>query len=520
MTMSLTQSIHKGRREKAGETAAICGDERRTWAELAGRIERLAGALAALGVAPGDRVGMMALNSVRYLEYFYGCWWAGAVVNPVNIRWNPHEVAYSLDDCDTRVLIVDDAFAPLVPQLRQLSRSLRTVIFCGRGTPPEGALDYEALLAEATPRDDLRRGGGDLAAVMYTGGTTGRPKGVMLGHDNLYINALSNASGVPRVGVKVGLVVSPMFHVAGCGLSLLMAQRLVPQVIVPAFDEVAIMAAVQAHRANEIFLVPTMIKRLIEHPRFAEFDLSSLKLMLYGAAPIDATLLAQAMAALPGADFAQAYGMTELAPTVVTLGPEEHRPGPQRERLLRAAGRPVPIAEVRIVDGEGRELPPGEVGEITARGPMVMQGYWNKPAETAAALRDGWMHTGDMGRLDADGYLFVVDRLKDMIVSGGENVYSAEVENAIAQLPQVSMCAVIGVPDERWGERVHAVLVLREGQSLDEAEVIAHCRAHIAGYKCPRSVEFRAALPLSAAGKLQKFELRAPFWAGRSRNVN
>ncbi|MBO9641725.1 MAG: long-chain fatty acid--CoA ligase [Pseudacidovorax sp.] len=520
MTMSLTQSIHRGRREKAGETAAICGDERRSWAELAGCIERLAGALAALGVAPGDRVGMMALNSVRYLEYFYGCWWAGAVVNPVNIRWNPHEVAYSLDDCDTRVLIVDDAFAPLVPQLRQLSRSLRTVIFCGRGTPPEGALDYEALLAEAAPRDDLRRGGGDLAAVMYTGGTTGRPKGVMLGHDNLYINALSNASGVPRVGVKVGLVVSPMFHVAGCGLSLLMAQRLVPQVIVPAFDEVAIMAAVQAHRANEIFLVPTMIKRLIEHPRFADFDLSSLRLMLYGAAPIDATLLAQAMAALPGADFAQAYGMTELAPTVVTLGPEEHRPGPQRERLLRAAGRPVPIAEVRIVDGEGRELPPGEVGEITARGPMVMQGYWNKPAETAAALRDGWMHTGDMGRLDADGYLFVVDRLKDMIVSGGENVYSAEVENAIAQLPQVSMCAVIGVPDERWGERVHAVLVLREGQSLDEAEVIAHCRAHIAGYKCPRSVEFRSTLPLSAAGKLQKFELRAPFWAGRSRNVN
>ncbi len=520
MTMSLTQSIHKGRREKADETAAICGDERRSWAELAGRIERLAGALAALGVAPGDRVGMMALNSVRYLEYFYGCWWTGAVVNPVNIRWNPHEVAYSLDDCDTRVLIVDDAFAPLVPQLRQLSRSLRTVVFCGRGAAPEGALDYEALLAEAAPRDDLRRGGTDLAAVMYTGGTTGRPKGVMLGHDNLYINALSNASAVPRVGVQVGLVVSPMFHVAGCGLSLLMAQRLVPQVVVPAFDEVTIMAAVQAHRANEMFLVPTMIKRLIEHPRFAEFDLSSLKLMLYGAAPIDATLLAQAMEALPGADFAQAYGMTELAPTVVTLGPEEHRPGPQRERLLRAAGRPVPIAELRIVDGDGRALPPGEVGEIAVRGPMVMQGYWNKPAETAAALRNGWMHTGDMGRMDADGYVFVVDRLKDMIVSGGENVYSAEVENAIAQLPQVSMCAVIGVPDERWGERVHAVLVLREGQSLDEAEVIAHCRAHIAGYKCPRSVEFRAALPLSAAGKLQKFELRAPFWEGRSRNIN
>ena len=202
------------------------------------------------------------------------------------------------------------------------------------------------------------------------------------------------------------------------------------------------------------------------------------------------------------------------------MGPAEHRPGPQRERLLRAAGRPVTIAEVRIVDGEGRELPPGEVGEITARGPMVMQGYWNRPAETAAALKDGWMHTGDMGRLDADGYLFVVDRLKDMIVSGGENVYSAEVENAIAQLPQVAMCAVIGVPDERWGERVHAVIVAREGQPLTEAEVIAHCRERIAGYKCPRSVEFRSELPLSAAGKLQKFQLREPYWQGRERRIN
>ena len=242
--------------------------------------------------------------------------------------------------------------------------------------------------------------------------------------------------------------------------------------------------------------------------------------MLYGAAPIDASLLERAMQALPGADFAQAYGMTELSPTIVSMGPAEHRPGPQRERLLRAAGRPVTIAEVRIVDGEGRELPAGEVGEITARGPMVMQGYWNRPAETAAALKDGWMHTGDMGRLDADGYLFVVDRLKDMIVSGGENVYSAEVENAIAQLPQVAMCAVIGVPDERWGERVHAVIVAREGQPLTEAEVIAHCRERIAGYKCPRSVEFRSELPLSAAGKLQKFQLREPYWQGRERRIN
>jgi acyl-CoA synthetase (AMP-forming)/AMP-acid ligase II len=212
--MYLTQAIHKGRREKAEATAAICGAEQASWSHLAQRVERCAGLLRGLGVAPGDRVGMMGLNSIRYLEYFYGSWWAGAVVNPVNIRWSAHEVAYSLDDCDTRVLFVDDAFAPLVPRLRELSTSLRTVVFCGTGAVPEGALDYEQLLAAATPCGDALRSGSDLAAVMYTGGTTGRPKGVMLSHDNLFINALSNASNVPRQHVKVGMVVTPMFHVA------------------------------------------------------------------------------------------------------------------------------------------------------------------------------------------------------------------------------------------------------------------------------------------------------------------
>jgi acyl-CoA synthetase (AMP-forming)/AMP-acid ligase II len=235
---------------------------------------------------------------------------------------------------------------------------------------------------------------------------------------------------------------------------------------------------------------------------------------------MDASLLQQTMDALPNARLAQAYGMTELSPTITILPPGDHLPGPRQAAMLRAAGRPTPIAEVRIVDADDNELPPGQVGEICARGPMVMQGYWNKPAETESALRGGWMHTGDMGYMDEDGYIFVVDRLKDMIVTGGENVYSAEVENAIAQLPQVFMSAVIGVPDDKWGERVHAVIQLRDGAELGEAEVIAHCKGLIAGYKCPRSVSFVDAMPMSAAGKLQKFELRAPFWEGRARQVS
>jgi acyl-CoA synthetase (AMP-forming)/AMP-acid ligase II len=342
----------------------------------------------------------------------------------------------------------------------------------------------------------------------------------MLTHANLYLNALSAVAAVPRPGAKVGLVVAPFFHVAGCGLSLQLIQRLATQVVVPAFDEVQILEAIQTHRVTETFLVPTMIKRLIEHPRFKDFDLSSLGMLLYGAAPIDAVLLAQAMKALPHTAFCQAYGMTELAPTISVLLPDDHLPGALQERRLRSAGKPVPIAEVRIVDASGQELPPNQVGEITARGPMVMAGYWNKPEQTAAALKDGWMHTGDGGYMDEQGYLYVVDRLKDMIISGGENVYTAEVENAIAKLPEVSMSAVIGVPDEVWGERVHAVIVLREGAVLDEAQVMAHCKGLIAGYKCPRSVEFRRELPLSPAGKLQKFVLREPYWAGRTRKVS
>ncbi|SEL22943.1 Acyl-CoA synthetase (AMP-forming)/AMP-acid ligase II [Roseateles sp. YR242] len=518
--MHLTQALHKALREQPDRDAVICGAERLSFRRFTERVARLAGALKQLGVAPGDRVGLLALNSARSVEFLYGCWWSGAVINPVNVRWTPGEIAYSLDDCDTRVLLVDRSFAPMIAALRQQSSSLATVIYCGDGPTPEGLLSYEALLEAATPVEDGRFGGDHLAAVMYTGGTTGRPKGVMLSHANLYLNGLCAAAAVPRPERGVGMVVAPFFHVGGCGLSLQMMQRLVTQVVIPFFDEVAIFEAMQGEGVTETFLVPSMIKRLVEHPRFGDFRFPRFAVMLYGAAPIDATLLAQAMDAWPGAQFSQAYGMTELAPTICVLSASDHLPGAQQARRLRSAGRPVAIAEVRIVDAEDQELPAGQVGEIVARGPMVMRGYWNRPEETAQALRNGWMHTGDGGFIDEDGYVHVVDRIKDMIVSGGENVYSAEVENAIALHPSVSMSAVIGVPDERWGERVHAVVVLRPGAALEETALITFCRDHIAGYKVPRSVEFRTELPLSPAGKLQKFVLREPFWAGRDRRVN
>jgi acyl-CoA synthetase (AMP-forming)/AMP-acid ligase II len=517
---SLTAGLHRALRDCPDAEAVTAGELRFTYAAFVDRVARLAGALRSLGLQPGDRVGMLALNSHRYFEYFFAAWWAGGVINPVNIRWSPKEVAYSLDDCDTRILLVDETFAPLIPTSRELSASLQTVVYAGDGRAPEGTFDYETLLAAAKPLPDAGRGGDDLAAVMYTGGTTGRPKGVMLSHHNLTSNVANSLAAVPRPPGAVAVIAAPVFHIGGCALAL---QNIITHrraVIIPMFEEIAVLRAIQDERATGIFLVPSMLKRVIEHPRFHEFDVSSLAMMIYGAAPIDGALLERAMAAFPRAEFFQAYGMTECSPTITSLPAEAHSPEGVARGLLRSAGRPLPGVEVRIVDPEGREVPVGTVGEIAARGATVMRGYWNRPKETAAAVRDGWMHTGDGGYVDAEGYLYVVDRIKDMIITGGENVYSAEVENAISSHPDVSMSAVIGIPDDEFGERVHAVVVPRPGTAPNERAIVEHCRSLIGGFKCPRSIEFRDQLPLSAAGKVLKHELRAPFWNGRTRRVN
>ncbi len=520
MKLELTHSLRRQLQQNPDGIATVFKGRSRTWQILADRAARLAAGLQAQGMQPGDRVGILALNTDNYLDAMLGTWWGGGALNPVNIRWSPAEVAYSLDDCGTAILLVDDHFAGWAADLHHRSNSLRVVIHCGDGPAPEGTLSLNALLADSAPAPCSGRGGDDLAGVFYTGGTTGFPKGVMLSHNALLLNAVSGLLDLPYQQDDVILAVAPLFHQAGMCIVIRALVRGCRMVFVESFDPGAILALIEAERASFTLLVPTMLQRILDHSSFSGYDVSSMRRILYGASPIGEGLLHQAMAQWPGVALFQGYGMTETGGPYTLLPWHCHTRGADgAEARLRSAGRPGWGYDLRVLGPEGIEVPRGEIGEIVTRGEGMMQGYWGRGAETAATLRDGWVHSGDAGYVDAEGYVFLVDRIKDMIVSGGENVYSSEVENALSTHPGIAGCAVIGIPSETWGEAVHAVIVQREGADLTLDIVRGHCKTLIAGYKCPVSMELRDTLPLSGAGKLLKHVLREPYWAGHRRRV-
>ena len=518
--MYLTQALHRAVQQHPDRIAVRFGHRQRTFRELANRVARLAGALQQLGMQAGDRVAMLSLNSDRYLEYQMGVLWGGGVLNPCNIRWSPAEIHYSLEDSGSTILLVDETFKGLVEQFRRNSSTLREVIYCGDDATPVGMYSFEELLAHADSVPDFLRRGEDLAGIFYTGGTTGFPKGVMLSHANMGSAGLAlRAEGLARPNGTF-LHAAPMFHLADMGLALPHWIEGNCHSIIPMFNPELVLDTIERDRVTNLMLVPTMIQMVLDHPSMGPHrDLSSLQTVFYGASAITESLLLRAMAAIPSAEVFQGFGMTELSPVATILPPWYHTEEGRKRGKLRSSGRATFCAEVRIVDELGQEVPRGQVGEIIVRGPNVMQGYWNKPELTAATVRNGWMHTGDGGRMDDDGFISVVDRIKDMIKTGGENVYSAEVENALAQHPAVAACAVIGVPSEQWGEAVHAVVVCKPGAKVSAADLMAHCKSLIAGYKSPRSVDFIEALPLSGAGKVLKTKLREPFWQGRDRGV-
>jgi long-chain acyl-CoA synthetase len=485
-----------------GREAVVCGEVRRTYAELAGRVRRMAGLLEAVS-DPGDRVALWAANSDRYLELFIGIPGAGRVIVPHNTRWAEPELVYATADAGARVLICDRAPGAMAEMVEQVIR-----LDTGQ---------YDELLADASEvvpavRPDT------LAGLFYTGGTTGTSKGVMLTHANLMANAVHTQMAQPVETDDRYLTMAPMFHAAGvcCALTLIWVGA--TNVIMAAFDPGASLDLIEAERATCAIAVPTMLAAMIEVQAARPRDVSSLRWLSHGASPVALEVLRRADE-LFGCELIHLYGATELSP-LATIFRHEDRflADPAR---ARSCGVVLPGVSLQVRDPEGRTVPAGQVGEVTVAGPNVMVGYWNKAEQTAAALDGGWYSTGDLGYLDSDGYLYLVDRSKDMIISGGENVYCTEVEDAVYTHPGVLEATVFGVPDERWGEAVHAVVVPRDGVVLDEASLIAHCRERIAGYKVPRSVTVRTEpLPKSGPGKVLKRELRAPYWEGHDRHIN
>lgn len=511
--MYLTQGLHRAVQHDPEKPATVFSGKTRSFRELAERVARAAAMLHSLEVRAGDRVAILAHNCDTYAELLLGIWWVGAVVAPVNTRWSVAEIAYSLTDCGASLLIVDDAFVPFVDPIRAASEVVRHVVCVGEALAPQGTLGYEGLAQSCAPIIDARRGGDELAAILYTGGTTGFPKGVMLSHANLWCGAVARLAETlsPRDGVA--LLVAPFFHVSGLFRFVMQLVLGATNVIEPQFRPEAVLDAIERHGVTDIVLVPSMLQMLLDDPAFDAGRLRSLERISCGGAPVPPALLDRAMRTLPRVGFCGSYGMTETSGVVSVLGPVTEADRTQLGNVLRSVGRVSLGAELRIVDAGGRDLPAGSVGEVVLRGPAVMQGYWNKPAETSAALRDGWLHTGDAAWRDEAGYVYVVDRLKDMVITGGENVYSAEVEAALMVHASVSACAVIGVPSSQWGEAVHAVVVLRPDAAADAQALRDHCRTRLAGYKCPKTFDFVESLPLSAAGKVLKNRLRDDYLA-------
>lgn len=523
MTDNVGDALERARTLYAGREALVDGEQRWSYAELHRRVSALDAALDRLGLVAGDVVAVLTLNCAAHLVAWLGIPRSGRVLNPLNFRLSPAELQFILDDSGARLLLVDDAFRDLGCELAQRCASIEHLVCTGK-TVPAGCLSFADLTnGEGKPR--VLVDPEMVAGIFYTGGTTGLPKGVMLTHRNLTANAKQFLIVQQVSETDSYLHAAPMFHLADGAATLLATWVAARHVIMPAFDPERWMQVVSAEHVTVETLVPTMINLIVNHPSRRQYDLSSLRAIAYGASPIPATLLLEAMRLMP-CEWRQAYGMTEASPIATILSPEDHRRGAAGEEpyatRLESAGRPIlgVEAEVRRLDGTKADV--GEPGEIWVRGPNIMKGYWNRPQETAAALdEEGWYHSGDVAYADEGGYLFVVDRAKDMIVSGGENVYSIEVEKAICAHPAVLECAVFGVPDQRWGERVHAVVVAKPGAPVDEAQIIAKCRTLIGGYKLPRSMEFRTEpLPKSGAGKILKRELRQPYWEGAVRDVS
>ena len=504
-----------------GEAIAFEFEGRRTTFAAFDRLtNRVANALTTSGVRRGQRIAYVGKNSDHYFELLIGAAKVGVVVTPIGWRLAAPEVAYIVEDSEAPMVFVGPEVMSHVPEVARLLERQPTVIAMEPGS--EHPL-YEAWRDAAAGDDpELDISPGNVAVQLYTSGTTGRPKGVMLAHQNILggrrIAAEAKMDWNTWGPDDISLVAMPVAHIGGTGWGLVGLMNGAKSVVAREFDPMKVLDFIEHDRVSKMFMVPAALQIVVRQPRARSVDFSRLHYILYGASPIPLDLLRECMEVF-GCGFVQQYGMTETCGTIVYLPPEDHDPGGHPR--MRAAGIPMPGVEIKVIDAEGRELPAGEVGEVATRSIANMAGYWKQAEATANTVdADGWLRTGDAGYLDADGYLFIHDRVKDMIISGAENIYPAEVESAIYGHPAVSEVAVIGVPDEQWGEAVKAVVVPKPGAVVDPQDIIAFARSRIAGFKAPKSVDVVDAIPRNASGKILRRELREPYWAGRDRRVN
>jgi long-chain acyl-CoA synthetase len=501
-------------RSYPGRTAVLFEGTSLTYRELNERVNRLCDALRARGVGKGDRLAVLSENTHRYLEVYFAAGKLGISVTPLNFRLADPEILHILDHSESTILFAGDGHEDRALQMvRGLPRIRRSVAMDNRA---DGFEHYEDLLAEgssAEPESSVDEE--DLAILMYTGGTTGLPKGVMMSHRALLQGFIGAALSFSFSKQDTTCFILPLFHVSFWpAFAHLLVGGTVAIVRRP--DLKGIFALIEKERCTHINAVPTIYNWMLQHPDLGAHDLSSLRLITYAGSPFPPELLKKCIHAL-GPKFAQGYGMTEcMGGTMLPV--EDHDPE-RRPRLLASAGRPFPGVDLAIVGSADQRLPANEIGEIVLRGKCLMNAYWKSPEVTASALRGGWYHTGDMGYVDDEGYLFLVDRKADMIVTGGENVYPKEVEDVLYQHPAVAAAAVVSAPDDTWGERVQAVVTLMPGQKVDAEQLIAHCKARLAGYKCPKRVEIWDALPMSPVGKILRKDIKQALWKGHARMI-
>ena len=506
----------------------VCNERRFTYRQFNERCDRLSNVLLAFGVQKGDRLAYLSFNCHRLLEAYFGIPQIGAILLPLNIRLSPEELAYILNDAEPRMLFFDPEFIPLLEVLRPQLKSIEHYVGL-RDAKPDWACPsfYDDLLAKSEPAEIDYRGieENSVAELFYTSGTTAYPKGVMLTHRNLYLHAFSGAVGLRSNDSDVHLYTIPLFHVNSWGAPHIITLLGGRHVMTKRFDPVSVMELIQRERVTRLLVVPTMVIAMLNHPNFSKYDLSSVKEIIMGGAPTSTALVCEVERRMPGCRAIGGYGLTETSPVICIAHRKAHCAGDAEELNLRrqaTAGYPLAGSEIRVVTAEGREVKPDgvEVGEVVVRGDVVMEGYWRQPEATAEAMNGGWLHTGDLATVDGERYILIVDRSKDMILSGGENIASAEIERIIYNHPAVMECAVVAVPDDTWGEVPHAIVALKPGQLATEAEIIASCRPHLAGFKVPKTVAFVEALPKSGTGKILKRVLRDEAWKGRARRVH